>query len=1029
MPNLIQFGPFELDLATAELRRNRRKVRLPEQQFQILQMLLLRQGGVVSREEIRKKLWPNDTVVEFDRSINVAIMKLRAALGDSAAEPRFIETLSRRGFRFLLPVEGIESKTVEVAPARVLYGPLIGQKVGHYRVLGVLGGGGMGLVYKAEDLKLNRPVALKFPPEELATDPVTLRRFEREARTASQLNHPNICTIYQVAEHGTQPFIVMELLEGENLRDVMLKKSGSVGGENVGLSLKQLLDVATQVAQGLNAAHQKGIIHRDIKPANIFVSPQGQVKIVDFGLAKVGTAFTEVVRAFPEHIRPHSAAPISPEQPGLARDLSLSHFGAAMGTAGYMSPEQVRGEELDCRTDLFSFGLILFEMAVGHRAFSGDTELKVQEAIVNELLPPVRTLNPQLPVRLGEIIWKALQKDRELRYATASEMLEDLQVMEAILDSPTEQGESPPEQEVRRRNNRDIWIAAATAAFVMLAAIGYFVPTRYSLMYFQRYSVHKSADTTSMTHKQISFVGRAYMPAISPDGRSVAYVSAPLGKEQSLILQDLNSTQGLELFHARKIASPTWSPNGSYILVDSSDTNGVPGLFVVSRFGGAPRLVSRHASGVLCWLPGGTQFVTVVAENSIWLVDELDGKDKRIPAPQYDWILSIDCSPKSGRLLFTTMQTTERFQIVSMKTDGTEQRRLIEGDSGISFKSATWSSTEDAIYYFREEKNLSDLMRLPVSGQSAAPTTLVSGLQTGDYLSLTADGSQAVYTRSLSFSNLWSVQLQASKSTPLSAKALTYETLSYDDPIFSPDGRWFAFCVGSPSKTNIYKMAVGGGSRVQLTSNDATASWSPAWSPDGKRIAYISDVGGMSQLWVMDADGGNAIPLENTSTPRSLSWFPSRDILYVRDLRNLYRLNVATQEQKRIFPDSLREGWLRGRPIYSPDGKRIAIFWNHPPEGAWTVSLDTLSTTFLNKDAEPFGWSNEGGFIYAFQGREIFRLNLRDQKWKSVTTMPGEISAATLSPDGQKVIVSVRGANSDVWLMKNFDPHVAATPN
>src|SRR4051794_38975514 len=225
MPGFVHFGPFELDLSTADLHQNGRKTRLPEQQFQILEMLVRGQGKLVSRDEIRKRLWPNDTVVEFDRSINAAIKKLRAALGDSAEVPRFIETVSRRGYRILVEVQFPEALPADTA-RKTVDGTLVGQRVLHYRVLAILGGGGMGLVYKAEDLKLNRPVALKFLAEELASDSLAIQRFECEARAASALNHPNICTIHGVEEYAGQPFIVMELLEGESLRELVSRYAG-----------------------------------------------------------------------------------------------------------------------------------------------------------------------------------------------------------------------------------------------------------------------------------------------------------------------------------------------------------------------------------------------------------------------------------------------------------------------------------------------------------------------------------------------------------------------------------------------------------------------------------------------------------------------------------------------------------------------------------------------------------------------------------------------------------------------------------
>jgi serine/threonine protein kinase len=477
MPDLMRFGPFELDLEAAELRKKGRFARLPEQQFQILHMLLIEDGGVVTREEIRKRLWPNDTVVEFDRSINAAMMKLRMALGDTADKPIFIETLVRRGYRLMVPVQREEGKPAARETLVTRQNSLIGQKVSHYRVLGVLGGGGMGMVYKGEDLKLNRPVALKFLAEELASDSRTVQRFEREARTASSLNHPNVCTIYGVEECEGQPFIVMELLEGEALRELIARCAASAGGGQRGLPSAQLLDIAIQIAEGLSAAHQKGIIHRDIKPANVFVSPSGKVKILDFGLAKPAGPGTESV----SDTLSDGIAEGDQDQrlEGVIIDLTQSRITTTMGTAGYMSPEQVRGEKLDARSDLFSFGLILFEMATGQRAFGGETAAMVQNAILYKPLPSARELNSGLPVGLEEIIATALEKDREERYGSAAKMLEALtsfKVELAGLDvsEPVTAGEVPDHGRAT-----GLWLWLAAAIILLLAAAGYLVVTRH----------------------------------------------------------------------------------------------------------------------------------------------------------------------------------------------------------------------------------------------------------------------------------------------------------------------------------------------------------------------------------------------------------------------------------------------------------------------------------------------------------------------------------------------------------------------
>ena len=473
-PSRVRFGVFELDLRSGELRpteaaNGMRTIVLQEQPFQILRLLIERSGEVATREEIRKNLWPNDTAVDFNHSINVAIATLRRALRDSTEQPKYIETVARRGYRLIAPTEWIKAAedpaVVDVDPgervgnnaARQPETPeaagLIGKKVLHYRVLEVVGGGGMGMVYKAEDLKLGRRVALKFLPQDLTSDPLSLRRFEREAQTASSLNHANICTIHAIEEYEGQPFIVMELLEGETLRDRL-----ATTGTNP-LPLGTLLEIAVQICNGLAAAHGKGIVHRDIKPANIFLTRHGPVKILDFGLAKLAATEDQEEKDKGESAG-HTRSPGTSGQKSSAAiqeaDASLTRTGMAIGTAGYMSPEQIKKERLDARTDLFSFGLVLYEMVTGQRPFTGNTAEAVHDAILHQAPAPAHHLNPAIPARLEAVIAKALQKDRTQRYQSAAAINADLEAF----------------QDKKRRRPRHLWKSLAAIVLLLAVAAG-----------------------------------------------------------------------------------------------------------------------------------------------------------------------------------------------------------------------------------------------------------------------------------------------------------------------------------------------------------------------------------------------------------------------------------------------------------------------------------------------------------------------------------------------------------------------------
>ncbi len=349
--------------------------------------MLERSGRVVTREALIAELWPNGTVVEYEHSLATAINKIRQALGDSADNPQFIETLPRRGYRFLVPVERIGRPPEERPPQVAELAPQPGATISHYKITEKLGEGGMGVVYKAEDTKLERPVALKFLAAHLLQDEESRKRFIREAKAAAALDHPNICTVHEIGEAEGQTFLAMAYVTGQTVKEKI---------ESRPLELKEALSIATQTAEGLAEAHEKGIVHRDIKPENVMVNEKGQVKVMDFGLAQ------------------------------LAARTKLTKTGTRLGTIAYMSPEQVQGEATDHRTDIWSLGGVIYEMVTGQLPFKGDRDEAVGYNILNEEHEPIAALRAGLPMELEWIVGKALAKDREERYQHVTDLLVDL---------------------------------------------------------------------------------------------------------------------------------------------------------------------------------------------------------------------------------------------------------------------------------------------------------------------------------------------------------------------------------------------------------------------------------------------------------------------------------------------------------------------------------------------------------------------------------------------------------------------------
>ena len=493
---------------------------------------------------------------------------------------------------------------------------MLGKTVGHYRIVERLGGGGMGVVYKALDTKLGRFVALKFLPEARIPDYQTLERFRREARTASALDHPNICTIYEIGEHENRPFIAMQYLEGHTLKHRIERKP---------LKTLELLELAIQIASALDAADQKGVIHRDIKPANIFVTVQGAAVILDFGLAKLTRASAD-----------RKPTPV-PEEPDLDIAMStvtlepegLTSPGTTVGTLTYMSPEQARGEELDVRTDLFSLGAVLYAMATGLPPFSGKTTAAIFDAILNQSPAAPRSLNPELPARLEEIINKALEKDRELRYQHAAEIRADLKRLQrdvSAVRAPAKPG--PLSGNVAMAPRRNPWrILAAVIVLALAIGAGYGIYSflnRIRAIPFQRYAVN-----------QITTNGRVTLGAISPDGNFVASSESQDG-QQSLWLRNIATNSDTQIAPPSRASYGCldFSPDGNYLYFCQSPSSQVPDLLRVPVLGGASQRIVRGISSNIAFAPGGKQIAYLRKndpEQGKWylLVADADGRGER----------------------------------------------------------------------------------------------------------------------------------------------------------------------------------------------------------------------------------------------------------------------------------------------------------------------------------------------------------------------------------------------------------------
>src|SRR5215472_3918325 len=951
--NFYEFGPFRFDSEERTLLREGFPIALPPRVAETLFVLLEDAGYLVEKEKFMKGVWP-DAFVE-EGNLNKNIFVLRKTLGQWDGGREYIETVPKRGYRFVAPVRHLRGVAVpEFSPPKGTY--LIGRKVSHYRILELLGGGGMGLVYKAEDLKLGRRVALKFLPEELASDSVALERFEREARAASALNHPNICTVYAIEEHDNQPFIAMELLEGESLRDLIASASSSPPSRQWEPPLRtdKLLDVAIQVSQGLDAAHRKGIIHRDIKPANVFLTTQGQAKILDFGLAKLQES---------EELQP---APLSEGQtkPKSFSSLNVTRTGVAIVTVGYMSPEQVRGEKLDTRTDLFSFGMVLYEMATGQKAFVGDTAAVLREAILKDSLTPIRVLNANSPTELEDVINKMLEKDREARYQTASEIGAKLQELNHRIAKAALSPDSVTE-DLRRGSkiaprSRWFWTGAVLIVVVGLAGI--------SAWFTRQLPPPRVLSTTQVTHDAFDKLG------VLNDG-SRLYVLESIGSKQFLVqLSVAGGETSVVPTPFSNIAIADISPDHSKLLVSEAiGREGEGQVWVLPLPTGTPHrlgnIVSRWSiwsTGWAVWSPDGGQIA--FAKGSEIYIANADGSDPRRLATLPGYAGEISFSRDGTRLRFTLWPPQhDPASIWEVHSDGSNLHPILpDWHSSATEIAGAWST--DGRYYFftscDDSSHCSIWAMLESQGlfqqRTFSPVQLTTS-PTPVFLNGISPSGRKL------FAGEWSSQSELVRYDATSHQFVPFlGGLSVTELDFSRDGNWVTY-VADPGRT-LWRSRVDGSERLQLTSSPVSALL-PRWSPDGTQIAFVDEhAGPFWKIYLIPAQGG---------APEAM----------------------LPQKQNQMDPS------------WSPDGKQLAfgrVPWRLSTQEKIAIQIFDLASHRVSTipDSENLfapRWSPDGRHLAAVSvdNKKLMLFDFRSQKWTTWVNEPGAVSFPTWSRNGR----------------------------